>query len=74
MTKNPNRRYGNNIIIATDKEGRAKYWNWHQDCLIDDKTNATGYDSRADANSVIKSIGGKFPGNLWAVELDQPQG
>ena len=71
IMKNNNRIYGNNIIVGT-KDGKKLYYNWHQDRMVEDKTQATGYTISAHAKLVIREIKSVIPGYTWTTELDKP--
>lgn len=67
---NKNRSVGNHIIIA-HKEGKTSYWNWYEDGMIADRTNATGYDSKKNANYVIEQLEKEHPEYTFKTELDK---
>ena len=71
MTTNRNRTFGNYIIIRTTPDGTTQYYNWAADGFIEDRSNATGYHSKQDAEIAITVIKVEDPGYTFTVELDK---
>ena len=72
MKKNRNGTFGNYIIIRTSPDGtNCAYYNWAADGFIEDRSNATGYHSKQDAEIAITVIKVEDPGYTFTVELDK---
>lgn len=74
MVKNQNRIYGNWIIIAK-KGTEEKFYQWKHDELVSKKEDATGYDTKVNANWAIDALqkGNTFPEYEYTTILDKPK-